>query len=77
MQRDNSEPLPHDGWRSRKVILGIGTFVLVYGSCVLALVIGKADFDQVADVIKWITPAVMLPLMTGLGLYKIAEANRR
>ena len=72
-----SKPLPHDGWKSRKVIVGVGAWLLVFAGCAVSLATGKATFDQVQSALVWITPSVLLPLMGSLSLDKLAESKRQ
>jgi hypothetical protein len=68
--------LPHDGWKSRKVWIGLGVLGVLFAGCGAALIGGYATFDQVADLLKWGVPSVLLPQMAALGMDKIAESKR-
>jgi hypothetical protein len=77
-------PLPSDGWKSRKVIIGITVFaVMAIGgfACMLLEAPGEAStpiatFDQWAGLMKFTVPGVLVPLFGALGMDKIAEAKR-
>lgn len=77
-------PLPSDGWKSRKVIVGIAVFgVLALGgfACMLLEAPGGggtpiATFDQWSGLMKVVVPSVLVPLFGALGMDKLAEAKR-
>jgi hypothetical protein len=77
-------PLPSDGWKSRKVIIGITVFtVMAIGGFVCMLLEAPggtgapiATFDQWAGLMKFTVPGVLVPLFGALGMDKIAEAKR-
>lgn len=69
--------LPHDGWRSRKVLLGGSSWGLIFAASCAAVVLGYATFDQAASLVQWATPSVLLPTFVGLGIDKLAEAKAK
>ena len=78
-----SNPLPSDGWKSRKVIIGaatMGVLVVLSFMCLFIKTPGAttaiATFDQVSGFWQILVPSVLVPLMGALGLDKLAEAKR-
>ena len=69
-------PIPTDGWKSRKIIMGGATMglMLVFGAA--ALWTNKADFNQVVGLFKYLVPSILVPLFTAMGLKDLAEAKR-
>jgi hypothetical protein len=70
--------LPHDGWRSRKVILGAGSWLLLVGVATAAMFIGDpplCSFDQWSGFLQWLTPGVLVPLFGSLAVDKLAAAK--
>ena len=76
-------PLPTDGWRSRKIIIGaatLGLLIVLSFSCLFIKSPGTevaiGTFDQVSGFWQILVPSVLVPLMGALGLDKFAEAKR-
>lgn len=65
----------HDGWSSRKVIIGGVSFLLLAGIATAALFTGFADFGQWAGFIQWITPGILLPLFGAMAADRFAVAK--
>jgi hypothetical protein len=81
-QTPKSTALPHDGWRSRKIIVGmsiLGVLSTVGAACMFILTPGAetpiASFDQWSGFVKVIVPSVLVPLFGALGVDKIAESR--
>jgi hypothetical protein len=75
-------PLPHDGWRSRKVVVAIVVCTVVLGLGFVCLFIPKPGGDgTIATFNQWVTlttvvvPGVLVPLFGALGLDKLAQAR--
>ena len=72
-------PLPSDGWRSRKVLVGAAVLGVGTAVATVAMFVGDppiASFDQWASYMQVQVPSVLVPLFGALGLDKLAEAKR-
>lgn len=79
----NSAPLPSDGWKSRKLIIGLGLLVVVGVASFSCMFVEGADQAPVADFDQWsgfmwkFSAGVLTPLFAAIGLDKNAEAKAR
>ena len=74
--------LPHDGWRSRKIIIGLSVLGVLSGLSAVCMFISApgsdapiATFDQWAGFVKVLAPGVLVPLFGAMGMDKLAEAK--
>ena len=70
-----NDPLPHDGWTSRKIIVGCGVLATLIGVASAALFTGIASFDQWASFAQIACPAIIVPLFGSLSADKFAQAK--
>lgn len=76
------ESLPHDGWRSRKIIIGLALVASILGAGFVCMFIKSpgadapvATFDQWKSLAAMVTPSIVVPLFAALGIDKLAEAK--
>ena len=74
--------LPHDGWRSRKIIIGLTVLGVLSGLGAVCMFVAQpgaevpiATFDQWAGFVKVLAPGVLVPLFGAMGMDKLAEAK--
>lgn len=74
----NGQPLPHDGWASRKVIMGGALLGLVVVSVVATIATGKVDeFLKLVPYLQTVVPSIVVPTMAALTADKFAESKRK
>jgi len=73
----SKDAIPHDGWRSRKVITAGVVLGTLTGIATGALFAGFADFDQWASFLQAMVASVLVPLYGALGLDKFAQAKAK
>lgn len=80
---ESNDPLPSDGWKSRKVIIASASMLLMISLSFACMFVAKpggsepiATFDQVSSLWQIMVPSVLVPLFGALGLDKLAEAKR-
>lgn len=68
-------PLTHDGWSSRKVIIGavVWSSMFIFGT--VALYQGRATFAEVVGLLQVMTPGVLVPMFAALASDKHAESK--
>jgi hypothetical protein len=69
------EPLPHDGWGSRKTVITCVTLGLCFAGSGVAVAIDKATFAEAAGFLQWAIPTTLGLLFGGLSLDKFAQAK--
>jgi hypothetical protein len=68
--------LPSDGWKSRKIIIGLAVLLLMVGlSFAMLFMDDVITSDQLLNFWQILVPSVLVPLMGALGLDKLAEAK--
>jgi hypothetical protein len=72
-----SEPIKHDGWKSRKVIISGVAWMCLFGATVAAVAGDHTTFDKAVEFMQWATPGILGPLFVGLGIDKLAESKRQ
>lgn len=74
----HAEPLPHDGWQSRAVIMGGSLIVVtIFGA---TIVVATDTVDRFMQIAPWLTSSIATYLGIALGsttLKGLAEAYRR
>jgi hypothetical protein len=77
-----TDALAHEGWKSPKIVIGLGVLLLLFGMAVSCLFVASpgseaaiATFDDVSSFLKVLIGEVLVPLFTALGLDKVFQAK--